>query len=508
MIYASLIIEMLRVRPGLVFWLAALAQAMLWLVVPTFIYSAPPGDLATTLAIGQEMRLGTVFGPPLSYWLAELAFDIAGGRLIGPYLLAQVCVLTTLWSLMTLGRSIVGMQHSVLAILLMTGIAAVAVPVLDFGPWVLTMPLWSLVLLHTWRVLGEGRRQFWFALAIEIGLLLLTSYLALILVVLLDLFFLGTRRGRAALATLDPWLGIIVAAVIVLPYALWLSLQPDIIEPALNGWRGVVPHRDAMVWLRLLGDLLVAHAGMVILVTLASGWPRRRRLRVPVVARHGIDPLGRVFVYFFAIATPLAATIAAVVYLPSPPLVAAAPVVTLTALAVIVVAGDQIRLHHQLTLAYAWVGLLVVPPLMVAFAVAALPRLFPVVELRVAQPAAAMGRFFTETFQRRTGDKLTVVAGDRRLAALIAVASQSHPRLFIDEVTTPWINTDDIRAHGAVVLWPATDTPGTPPAAVKAQFPGLIPEVPHVFERPLQAFGTPLRIGWAVIRPQRSASAQ
>ena len=49
MIYTSLIVEALRVRPVLVFWLAALAQAAMWFLVPTLFYSAPPGNLAEVL---------------------------------------------------------------------------------------------------------------------------------------------------------------------------------------------------------------------------------------------------------------------------------------------------------------------------------------------------------------------------------------------------------------------------------------------------------------------------
>ncbi|MPZ57306.1 MAG: hypothetical protein GEU91_12565 [Rhizobiales bacterium] len=505
MIYASLIVEALRVRPASVFWLAALAQALLWLLVPALFYSAPPGDLAETLTIGREFRLGTVYGPPLAYWLADIAFALTGGRMIGVYLLAQGCVVVTLWSLMALGRGIVGMQHSVLAILLMVGVSTVAVPTPDFGPHVLAMPLWSLVLLHTWRVYGEGRRRYWFALAIEIGLLLLTAWLAIVLVVLLDLFLIATRRGREMLRTLDPWFCVVIVAMIVLPYALWLVHQPDLARPVLKGWRPLEPARDAMIWLRLLGDLLMAHSGAVLLVVLASGWPFQLRQMVPAIERLATAEAGRVFVYFFAISPPLAASVAALLYARSPPLVAFAPVLVLSGLAVVVFTGDTIRLHRQRILAYAWIGLLIVSPVMIVLGVTLVPRLLRM-ELRVAQPAIAIGRFFTETFERRTGQPLEIVTGDRRLASLVAVASASRPRQFIDETTTPWLTADDIRSRGAVVLWPAVDTPGTPPQEIKARFPDLVLEVPRVFERTLQGFGRPLRVGWAVIRPQRMAA--
>jgi 4-amino-4-deoxy-L-arabinose transferase-like glycosyltransferase len=500
MIYASIIVEALRVRPALVFWLAALAQALTWVLVPALFYSAPPGNLAEALAIGREFRLGTVYGPPLAYWLADIAYSLAGGRLVGLYLLAQLCVLVTLWSLMALGASIVGLRHSVLAILLMVGVSAIVVPTPDFGPHVLAMPLWSLALLHTWRVFGERRRRYWLPLAIELGLLLLTAWLAIALVVLLDLFLIATRRGREMLRTLDPWLCVAIVAIVVLPYALWLAQQPELLAPVRAGWRPLAPMRDAMTWLRLLGDLTLAHAGAVLLVALASGWPFKRRQRVPSLARDATPAEGRAFVLFFTLAPPLAASLLAVLYAPSPPLVAAAPVVVLSGLAVIVVAGETIRLHRQRVLAYAWLGLLIAAPVMVALGVTLLPRLLPI-ELRVAQPAAAVAGFFAETFERRTGQPLAIVAGDRRLAALVAAASRSRPRQFIDATTTPWLTADDIRTRGAVVLWPAADTPGTPPPEIKARFPDLVLEIPRLFERPLQGFGPPLRIGWAVIRP-------
>ena len=499
MIYASIIVEALRVRPVLVFWLAALGQALMWFLVPTLFYAAPPGNLAEVLTIGHAYRLGTLFGPPLAYWVADLAYTLAGGRLGGIYLLAQLCVLLTLWNLMTLGTSIVGVRQSVLAILLMVGVSAAVVPTPDFGPYVLAMPLWSLILLHTWRIFDEGHRRYWFILAIEIGLLLLTTWLALVLIALLDLFLIATRRGRELLRALDPWFCLLIVVLIVLPYALWLAWQQDLLQPALAGWHPPEPARGAVTWLRLLGGLMLAHAGALLLVAVASGWPRRKR-RAPRVERTATPQSGMTFVIFFAAAPPLMASVIAVFYTPVPSLVTAAPLVLLSGLAIVLLAGEVIQLHRQYLLAYTWLGLLIMAPIIVALGVTVLPRLVPV-EMRAAQPAEAIAAFFADTFERRTGRPLAIVAGDRRLASLVAVGARSRPHQFIDEKTTPWIDGNDIKTRGAVVLWPATDTRGNPPPEIKARFPELVLEVPQAFERPFQVFGPPLRVGWAVIRP-------
>ena len=160
---------------------------------------SPPGDVANVLAVGHEFQLGTYLGPPLAFWLAEVAFVLAG--MFGVYVLSQVCVVATYWAVFALGRSIVGAQHAALAVLLMVGVAAFTVPTPDFGPVILTMPLWAIILLHYWRAVGEGRRAYWLLLAIEIGLLLLTTYVGLILVGLLVVFTLvnSARAGRPEL---------------------------------------------------------------------------------------------------------------------------------------------------------------------------------------------------------------------------------------------------------------------------------------------------------------------
>src|SRR5438067_13761805 len=168
MLYVSVFVELLRSRPSLAVWLAALVQALLWLLVPALFYASPPGDLPNVLAVGHEFQLGTYLGPPLAFWLAELAFDLGRGSIIGVYLLSQVCVVVTYWAVFALGRSIVGAQHAAMAVLLMVGIAAFTVPTPEFGPVILTMPLWALILLHYWRAVGQRRRAYWLPLAIEI----------------------------------------------------------------------------------------------------------------------------------------------------------------------------------------------------------------------------------------------------------------------------------------------------------------------------------------------------
>ena len=116
--FTSLVVELIRARPRLVVWLVVLLQAGLWLILPTLFYRSPPGDLATVLAFGREYQVGTHLGPPLAFWLADIAFRAVGNHMFGVYLLAQLCAIATFWTFYQLARAIVGGQQAVLAVLL------------------------------------------------------------------------------------------------------------------------------------------------------------------------------------------------------------------------------------------------------------------------------------------------------------------------------------------------------------------------------------------------------
>ena len=202
------------------------------------------------------------------------------------------------------------------------------------------------------------------------------------------------------------------------------------------------------------------------------------------------------------------ATIFAVVIGQGMPIGGAAPLVVLSGLAVVVVAGDSIALYHQRVLGFAWAGLLLVPALFVPLLIVLLPWTAGT-DLQVAQPANAMGRFFADSFERRTGQPLAIVTGDPRTAALVALAAPSRPSVFFDAdpARSPWVTADDIRKKGAIVVWLTADTTPTPPPDIKAYFPDLVAEVPRIFERPVQGRLPLLRVGWGVIRPGSMAPA-
>jgi hypothetical protein len=496
--YVSLLVEFLRGRPSVVFWTVALTQAVLWTIVPCLFYSAPPGDVPLVLAIGHEFVLGSYLGPPLAFWLGEIAFSLAGS--FGLYALAQVCIVLTYWAVFTLGRGIVGTRHAVLAVLLMVGVTAFTVPTPNFGPAVLAAPLWALGLLYYWRAIGEGRRGYWFLLALDLGLLFLASYIGLILIALVIAFTLSTARGRDAALHPEPWIAALLLCIVVFPHALWLSTGRSLVIEGIEESVAAAGRLSPGVW--LLVALVLTHLGLALLVILTSGWPRHPRERAPEIDRSPVDPFACIFVYVFAVVPGVTAITAAFASGRLGPFDRIAPLVVLSGLAVIVAAGDKVLLYRERLVSSAWLGLLIAPPAIVALG----PAIFPWtvgVDLGIAQPAYAEGRFYSDIYQRRTGKPLTYISGDPRIAPLIALAAPSRPHVYFAWAPqrSPWTNAADVRARGGILVWPAADNSGTPPETLKVQFPDMVAEVPRSFPRTVQGMLPLIRLGWSMQRP-------
>ena len=498
--FTSLIIELIRARPRLVFWLVVLVQSAIWVIVPLLLYQGPPGDLATVLAYGHEYQVGTDLGPPLAFWLADIAFRVAGGHIWGVYVLAQLCFILTFWALYLLVRAVVGAQQAVLAILLTQSIIAFSFPGVEFGPLVLARPLWALILLHSWQVIGQGRRNAWFALSIEAGLLLLTTSSAFGLLLLPIGFALATARGRRTLKSFDPLFALLVIVVLALPYLIWLFRTYTLATPRLPELAELTERLRH--WGALLGGLLLAMSGIFLLVILNWGRIVRNPEEAPIIFRPPVDPLARDFVYFFAIAPVLAGSLISGLLNLNGVVGGPGIVLLMSGLAMVVASGDLIYLRRQRLLRSVWAATIAAPAMTILAATVITPWIGSSDGV-TSLPAKAIGSFFDESFERRTNRPLRAVAGDPQLATLIGL-SATRPHLLLDTASlrTPWMTPAKFNEFGGVVVWRAADTAGTPPDDIIKRFPGLVPEVPRSFDRLVNGRQPPLRIGWAIVRPK------
>ena len=499
--FTSLIVELIRARPRLVVLLVIAMQALMWLVVSVLLYRSPPGDLATMLAFGREYQVGTDMGPPLAFWFADIAYRAAGNHMFGVYLLARACDVATLWTVYLLARAIVGGQQAVLAVLLTMTITAFGAPSLEFGPSVLARPLWALLLLHWWQIIGEGRRNVWFAWSIAAGLLLLTTTAAPMLLLLLAGFALATGRGRRMLHSLDPLFALTAIVVLALPYLVWMIRADAIGMPAWPATPDLLAAR-ATHWGNLLGGLAIAVSAIIVLVVLNSGFLGRGSEEAPIIYRPPVDPLARQFVYCFAIAPALAGSLIAGLFNFDTVVGGTAIALLMSGLAIIVATGDLVYLRRQRLLRAVWALAVIAPAAVVIGTTLFLPWT-TAAEVATSVLGRQIARYFGESFERRTNQRLRSVAGDPQFASLIAL-DRGRPHLLLDAAPqrTPWLNPAKFAETGGIVVWRASDTAGTVPADLAKRFPGLVPEVPRAFEWYVNGRQPLLRIGWAIVRPK------
>jgi len=498
--FTSLVVELIRARPRLVVVIVVLCQAMLWLGVALVFYRSPPGELATVIAFGREYQVGTDLGPPLSFWLADIAYRVAGNHMLGVYVLAVLCSALGLWVVYLLARAIVGGQQAVLAVLLTMTVTAFGAPTLEFGPDVLARPLWALLLLHSWQILGQNRRNAWFAWSIEAGLLLLTTSAAIWLLLLIAGFTVSTVQGRRVLKSFDPLFASLVVLALALPYVVFV-LRADSVGspplPMLAELSGRATH-----WLALGGGLLLAISPALLLVLLDTNWFSRGESEAPIIYRPAVAPLARDFLYCFAIAPALAGSLISGLF--GLPAVLGGPAIALMMVgpAVVVASGDLIYLRRQRLLRMVWAAAVAAPAIVVVGGAVVLPWVGDG-EIATAIPARDVSRFFVESFERRTNQRFQAVAGDPQLASLIALGRR-RAHLFLDAAPerTPWLTSAKFAESGGVVVWRASDTVGTPPPDIARRFPGLVPEVPRSFDWLISGRQPPLRIGWAIVRPK------
>src|SRR5207247_4466229 len=125
--------------------------------------------------------------------------------------------------------------------------------------------------VNLWRAVAEHRRAGWFLLALQLGLLLLTTYAGLILVLAIFVFLAATRRGRRALRSAEPWLASIVIVAVLFPHLIWLDLASEKFPLELS-----LPTRPNGSYVSdLFGFvqiLVLSHVGLIVLVALGSKW--------------------------------------------------------------------------------------------------------------------------------------------------------------------------------------------------------------------------------------------
>jgi hypothetical protein len=493
-------------------WLALRTAA--WTLV-ALAQPNPPLDIVEWLAWGREWQLGYHKHPPLAAWVAELAFRLTPGSLLGVYLAGYLSVAAALWSVWNLARRLVPPRAALAATVCLDGVVFLGSGAAEFNNQVLLIAFWALAVERFHAAVTRDRWRDWALTGLALGLALLCKYSAAFLIVPLLAWWLwhdGLRRWTR------PVLVAGVAAAVFLPHFVWLVHHEfPTLRYAAQRARGDGDAGDPR-----LGGLvfLAAQAARLLpvaLILLPVLRPRWRALSPDLAESRSL-----VATAFLA---PVGLHLVAALFGVQMCDIWGAPLLTFAGLWIVslVKTDDSGRSWGRLRLAWAAVFAASLAMSLTGnlYGSAMLPR-----PLRVHWPGAHLAEEVTSRYRRRHGADPAVVAGDWWLAgniachagcrpSLYASREPSHfgldlarepgePRRFLspDPATSPWTCDDDFRRRGGVLVWDAAVFGDDLPPWLGERFPEAEGQR-ALTPRFLGGSEAKLRVGWAMVAPRR-----
>ncbi|MGH6674406.1 MAG: glycosyltransferase family 39 protein [Xanthobacteraceae bacterium] len=520
-------------RPASAFGVFLTVHFAVWTALPTLLYANLPLDLIEALTYGREWVLGSDKLPPLPWWLVEIMYRLFGAD-VAYYALAEIVVIIAFALVWATARQLVGPTRALIAVLIIDGLHYYGYTAAKFNHDVIQLPFWALSGYAFHSALKRGKLRDWLLLGFAFGGALWAKYFVVVLAAPYALFLIFDRDARRVWRTPGPWIGIAFALIIVSPHLVWLienHFVPfnyvDARSAAARGWFSHLWHPAFFAVGQLyflLPTLLIAAMYLwprhvtpkTVLAVIKSDWKQRPRVPTQVAPpdptqaatlpetgpQSRADDFDRRIVTVIALG-PAAAMLA---------LIGASGRGTITmwgyplwlflGLWIVLFAPRALESWRLRRIVGAWSAVFVA--LMLAFI--ADYTVLPLIDHRYRAeffPGARLAHILTQRFHAATGGKpLHYVIGSMWLGGNLAHYSPDQPHVLIDGLPrrAPWVDLNELRAKGAILVWDVGDLERLP-----APFAALAPnaKVGPSFTLPARRFGSTLEhIGWAILMPK------
>lgn len=473
-------------------------HALVWTVLPTVLYPNLPLDLIEALLYGREWQLGYDKLPPLPWWLVEIAYRLVGHD-FAYYLLAQISVVAAFAVIFIAARPLAGPAGALVAVLIIDGLHYLNYTSAKFNHDVIQLPFWALAGYAFHRALRGRRTRHWVLLGLAVGISLWAKYFVVVLAAPLALFVLVDREARESLKTPGPYIAAAVALVVMAPHLVWL-VRNDFLPLGYAEHRAVLPRG----WYDHLWHPFQFAVGQLFflipsLLIAAPLFIPRRKPSEPAVASPA-DAYDRRIVTWLAFG-PLA-TVLAMSAVSGRGTVAmwGYPLFLFSGLWLVLTARRALEPARFARILITWAIVFVC--LAVAFVVNydVLPR-FDHRYRAVFFPGTDLAREITDRYRVVTGKRLVYVIGSMWDGGNVAHYSPDHPRVLIDgsAARAPWIDLNDLRARGAVVVWTDGDLKVLP---VEYRNIAADAAVQPPFMLRDRRGDSSVNVGWAILLPR------
>ena len=482
-------------RPGTAFAGFLALHFAVWTALPALLYANLPLDLIEALTYGREWQLGYDKLPPLPWWLVEIAHRTIGAD-AAYYALAQVAVVIAFALVFVTARSVVGTAGALVAVLIVDGLHYFQYTAVKFNHDVVQLPFWALAGYAFHAALKRGGIGYWMLLGVAFGGALWAKYFVVALAAPYALFMLFDAKARRAFATPGPWLALVVALVVASPHVVWL-FQTDFLPFAYASHRAA-PMRG---WFDHIRHPAVFAASQIffalpsLFIAAALFWPRDK-----APEQIAADPFDRRIVTLLAFGPALAMIALIAVSGRGAIAMWGYPLWLFLGLWLVMGARATLDAPRMARIVAAWgaVFTLFVIVFVANYAV------LPFIDHRyraVLFPGDRLGATLTQRFCAATGQPLHYVIGSMWDGGNLAHYSPDQPQVLIDgqPARAPWIDLNDLRKAGVVVVWTQGD-----PAQLPVPFAAIAPnaEVGAPFDLPMHRGDGAVHVGWAILKPQ------
>jgi 4-amino-4-deoxy-L-arabinose transferase-like glycosyltransferase len=419
-------------------------QIVALVAIPFAFSLAPPLDVVEGLVWAPHWLIGTYKHPPLPAWLIEISVLLTHNVILGPYLVSQIGVGLAYWFIYRLGRLVMDPMRAAAGTILMAGSYYFTAPTLEFNHNVVQLPLWSgTLLLYAHLRQAPDRWRYWLALGLIGGVGLYGKYSYAILLVLLFALALYEKPTRAFFKTARPYLGLLLAVLIVLPHLFWLVSHT--FEPffyALD--RGAETKTSGP--LMFLAVQVFDHLPMAIIAAVAFWGTSKRQTE----AEDQRDERQFLRIVSFA---PIAMT--ALFFILSGSSAKdmwGMPMFTPLGLWLVMEFGREITEKHLRHALLASIGLVAL--VATGFIV---QSLYPYHNkpLRSRWPMVEIAQAVETQWKEHTSEPLVIIGGSPFAAGLAALGRADRPVVMIGTTLrhSPWINMADIREKGIAFVF-------------------------------------------------------
>jgi 4-amino-4-deoxy-L-arabinose transferase-like glycosyltransferase len=492
----SRLIEAVERRPQAAFAAFLVLHGLVWTALPAILYLNLPLDLIEALTYGREWQLGYDKLPPLPWWMVEVVYRVFGVD-AAYYALAQIAVIIAFVAVWKTARPLVGAVGALLAIVIIDGMHYFNFTAAKFNHDVIQLPFWALAGFAFHAGLRRGRLGYWILLGAALGCALWAKYFVAVLAAPLVLFMLIDRDARSRLAGPGPWIAAAVALAVMGPHLVWL-VENDFLpfhyaEARALPVRGPFDHLLHPVAF-LGGQLFFMVPALLIAAPLA--WPPGKTASSAMA-----DAFDRRIVTLLAFGPALTVFALSLATGRGTVTMWGYPLWLFLGLWIVLYAPAALEQARLTRIGALWAA--VFASLAIAFVAdyTVLPRIDH--RYRSAfYPGAALAAAMTQRFEAATGRQPAYVIASMWNGGNVAHYSGLHPqpRVLIDGLPrrAPWIELDDLRARGAVVVWTDGDL-NSLPASFAAVADGAEVGAPIVV--PFRSGEKVLHVGWAVLHP-------